>query len=91
MILLTFGEALAFPQVPVIINQLTPNEVKGKYLGLVNSFGSAGRAIAPLFGGLVIEGFGYRNLFLIAIIFNLAILIIVYLVRLRVGNNVKSY
>ena len=75
MVLLTFGEALAFPQVPVIINQLTPNEVKGKYLGLVNSFGSAGRAIAPL----------------IAIIFNLAILVIVYLVRLRVGNNVKNY
>ena len=39
MVLLTFGEALAFPQVPVIINQLTPNELtKPRYLPLT-SFG----------------------------------------------------
>ena len=55
MVLLTIGEALAFPQVPVIVNRITPEGVKGKYLGLVNSFGSAGRAISPLFGGLMIE------------------------------------
>ena len=36
MVLLTIGEAFIFPQVPVIVNRITPEGVKGKYLGLVN-------------------------------------------------------
>ena len=75
------------------VNDAYKEEAKDEDLAdyLEDISSSLGYAIAPLFGGLVIEGFGYRNLFLIAIIFNLSILVIVYLVRLRVGNNVKNY
>ena len=91
MVLLTIGEALAFPQVPVIVNRITPEGVKGKYLGLVNSFGSAGRAISPLFGGLMIETFSYRTLFIVAVFFNLAILLVVWLARQKTQDGLYYY
>ena len=91
MVLLTIGEALAFPQVPVIVNRITPEGVKGKYLGLVNSFGSAGRAISPLFGGLMIEIFSYRTLFIVAVFFNLAILLVVWFVRQKTQDGLYYY
>ncbi len=91
MVLLTIGEALAFPQVPVIVNRITPEGVKGKYLGLVNSFGSAGRAISPLFGGLMIETFSYRTLFIVAVFFNLAILLVVWLARQKTQEGLYYY
>ncbi|WP_300119686.1 MFS transporter [uncultured Enterococcus sp.] len=91
MVLLTIGEALAFPQVPVIVNRITPEGVKGKYLGLVNSFGSAGRAISPLFGGLMIETFSYRTLFIVAVFFNLAILLVVWFARQKTQEGLHYY
>lgn len=91
MVLLTIGEALAFPQVPVIVNRIIPEGVKGKYLGLVNSFGSAGRAISPLFGGLMIETFSYRTLFIVAVFFNLAILLVVWLSRQKTQEGLYYY
>lgn len=91
MVLLTIGEALAFPQVPVIVNRITPEGVKGKYLGLVNSFGSAGRAISPLFGGLMIETFSYRILFIVAVFFNLAILLVVWFARQKTQEGLHYY
>ena len=91
MVLLTIGEALAFPQVPVIVNRITPEGVKGKYLGLVNSFGSAGRAISPLFGGLMIEIFSYRTLFIVAVFFNLAILLVVWFARQKTQDGLYYY
>ncbi|HJD16584.1 MAG TPA: MFS transporter [Candidatus Enterococcus stercoripullorum] len=91
MVLLTVGEALAFPQVPVIVNRITPEGVKGKYLGLVNSFGSAGRAISPLFGGLMIETFSYQTLFIVAVFFNLAILLVVWLARQKTQDGLYYY
>lgn len=91
MVLLTIGEALAFPQVPVIVNRITPEGVKGKYLGLVNSFGSVGRAISPLFGGLMIEIFSYRTLFIVAVFFNLAILLVVWLARQKTQEGLYYY
>ncbi len=91
MVLLTIGEALAFPQVPVIVNRITPEGVKGKYLGLVNSFGSAGRAISPLFGGLMFETFSYRTLFIVAVFFNLAILLVVWFARQKTQEGLHYY
>ncbi len=31
----------------------------------MNAFASAGKAIGPLFGGMIIEGFSYRVLFIV--------------------------
>ena len=38
----------------------------GRYQGLIQSWASAGRALGPLFGGLVIEMSSYTALFIIA-------------------------
>ena len=65
MVVLTLGEATAFPTIPAIINLLSPVDDKGKYQGMLNAFASTGKAIGPLFGGLIIERFSYRPLFVI--------------------------
>lgn len=68
MIALTTGEATASPAIPALVNDLTPRAIKGRYQGFVNSWGSVGRALGPLFGGLVIDWLSYRSLFIIAAI-----------------------
>jgi MFS family permease len=65
MIILTVGEATAFPTVPAVVNMLSPQSVKGKYQGLTNAFSSVGKALGPLFGGLIIEGASYKILFIV--------------------------
>lgn len=66
MVTLTIGEATALPTIPALVNTLTPVEAKGRYQGLIQSWASAGRALGPLFGGLVIEMSSYPALFIIA-------------------------
>ncbi|WP_125583386.1 MDR family MFS transporter [Levilactobacillus cerevisiae] len=66
MVILTMGEATAFPAIPAIVSSLTPHVVKGKYQGMANAWTSVGRAFGPLFGGLVIDHASYTLLFIIA-------------------------
>lgn len=65
MVVLTIGEATAFPTMPAIVNTLSPVEVKGKYQGILNAFSSLGKAFGPLFGGVIIGAASYRSLFII--------------------------
>lgn len=65
MVVLTIGEATALPTMPAIVNSLSPVDVKGKYQGILNAFSSLGKAIGPLFGGLMIEATSYHILFVI--------------------------
>lgn len=65
MMILTVGEATAFPAIPAIVNDLSPLAVKGKYQGLTNAFSSVGKALGPLFGGLIIENVSYQALFVV--------------------------
>lgn len=74
MVILTLGEATAFPAIPAIVNSLTPHAVKGKYQGMANAWASVGKAFGPLFGGLVIDHGSYTLLFVIAAVANLVIL-----------------
>ncbi|NLR09849.1 MULTISPECIES: MFS transporter [Lactobacillaceae] len=74
MVILTMGEATAFPAIPAIVNNLTPTAVKGKYQGMANAWASVGKAVGPLFGGLVIDHSSYTLLFIIAALANLVIL-----------------
>ena len=71
MVVLSLGETTAFPAIPLMISQLTPNNQTGRYLGLANSFISAGQALGPLIGGLIIDFGSYPVLFIVAIITNL--------------------
>lgn len=87
MVVLTVGEATAFPSIPTIINELSPNELKGKYQGLTNAFSSIGKALGPLFGGLVIENSSYIMLFVVcAAAILLADILIGVVVRLKVDD-----
>ncbi|MCM0582832.1 MFS transporter [Weissella diestrammenae] len=66
MIITTFGEATAFPMIPALINELTPNGLKGRFQGWAAAAPSAGRAFGPLLGGLMIEHSGYHQMFFAA-------------------------
>ena len=59
MVVLTLGESLLIPGVPAYVNRLSPVVQKGRGQGMVNAFSSLGKALGPLFGGLVIERLGY--------------------------------
>lgn len=80
MVVLTLGEATAFPTIPSIINELTPLAEKGKYQGLFNGWSSAGKAVGPLFGGLVIGAASYRVLFIVCLVIALGVELAVVLV-----------
>ncbi|WP_242335693.1 MFS transporter [Limosilactobacillus urinaemulieris] len=65
MIILTLGEATAFPSIPAIIADLSPQKLKGKYQGFFNAATSLGKAGGPLIGGIIIELFSYHILFIV--------------------------
>lgn len=88
IVVLTIGEATAFPTIPGIVNELSPVGSKGRYQGILNSFASAGKAVGPLVGGMMIEGTSYRALFIACFVGMLIIeLLVVLVVR---GNEVNS-
>ncbi|MDT7013292.1 MFS transporter [Levilactobacillus namurensis] len=91
MVILTMGEATAFPAIPAIVNQLTPAVVKGKYQGMANAWASVGRAFGPLFGGLVIDFASYTALFVIAAIAIVVILGVNLVVVARNHHSVTLY
>lgn len=66
MVTLTLGEATAMPAIPAYVNDLSPDTSKGKYQGLTLSTSAIGRAFGPLFGGLIIDQFGYIDFFVVA-------------------------
>jgi len=63
MIILTVGEMTGFPGIPAWIDSLAGQNDKGKYQGIYNMAISFGRAVGPLYGGLLIEYGSYRSLF----------------------------
>ena len=64
MIIITLGEILTFPTIPALVDTLSTLGEKGKYQGAVSIFAALGRAIGPLVGGILIDGFSYQILFL---------------------------
>ena len=91
MIALTTGEATASPAIPALVNDLTPRAIKGRYQGFVNSWGSVGRALGPLFGGLVIDWLSYRNLFIIAAIGVFTLVAILLSIWLKTRHDLVRY
>lgn len=64
MALLTTGEVFAFPAVSTFINNFASEKNKGKYQGIIQVVVSAGRALGPLIGALVIDSFSFLTLFI---------------------------
>ncbi len=62
--ILTCGEVLALPAVSTYVDLYSPTGQQGRYQGYVQMFASAGRAVGPLIGALIIEATSYRVLFI---------------------------
>ena len=80
MIVLTVGEAIAFPSIPAIVNSLSPYDQKGKYQGLVSAFPSAGRAMGPLVGSMIIESTSFVFLYSLGLFTILVVLVVIALI-----------
>lgn len=81
-LILTVGEMTGIPAVPAYIDQLTDPSETGHYQGLPNIAMSIGRAIGPLYGGLVIDYFNYELLFLsVSLMMFVTLMIVVFLTR----------
>lgn len=76
MVLLTIGEATWSPAMPTLVSQLSPVAAKGRYQGLVQAFSALGRSLGPLFGGVIIDNWSYKTLFLLAFVVLLIVLAI---------------
>jgi len=63
MVILTLGEMTGFPGIPAWIDGLAGNNDKGKFQGIYNMAISFGRAVGPLYGGMIIEYGSYQSLF----------------------------
>ena len=86
MVVLTLGEVTVFPTVPAVVDQLSPKDEKGRYQGLLNAFISFGKAVGPALGGLVIEAFSYKPLFITCAV---ALILVVILTSFVLERNKK--
>lgn len=81
-LILTVGEMVGFPGVPAYIDQLTDPSETGHYQGLPNIAMSIGRALGPLYGGVIIDRFNYEVLFLtVSLMMFATLLVVVFLTR----------
>ncbi|MCG9841284.1 MFS transporter [Staphylococcus argenteus] len=79
MIILTFGEMFVWPAVPTIANQLAPDGKQGQYQGFVKSAATVGKAFGPFLGGVLVDAFNMRMMFIgmmILLVFALVLLMI---------------
>lgn len=91
MVTLTLGEATAMPAMPAYVNDLSPESSKGKYQGLTLSTSSIGRAFGPLFGGLVIDKFGYINFFIVAAVGIFLMIVMLLPLHARLKKQLKVF
>jgi MFS family permease len=62
-LVLSVGELIAFPTFSVEVDRNTPDHLRGTYFGASNLY-SLGTALAPVLGGLCLDHFGGRTLYL---------------------------
>jgi MFS family permease len=62
-VVLSLGELIVFPTFSVEVDQLTPAALRGSYFGAANLY-SVGTALAPLYGGIMLDYAGSRALYL---------------------------
>lgn len=64
MVILSLGEMFVWPAVPAIAHKLAPTGKEGAYQGYVNSASTIGKAIGPVFGGVIVDTFNMQIMFL---------------------------
>lgn len=80
-LILTIGEILASPQIPAWVDDVSDPNAKGHAQGLLTMFVSLGRAIGPLYGGLLIDSGSYKLLFTSVFIIMLFFIILTWLLN----------
>lgn len=86
MTVLTLGEILSLPAVSTFVNDRAPESEKGRYQGLVQAVVSAGRALGPLVGALIIDNSSYFFLFIVC-----GIIITLPAISFAVANMYSSH
>ncbi|AUI77979.1 MDR family MFS transporter [Lactiplantibacillus pentosus] len=64
MVVLTIGEVIGLPIAPAWVDDMAADDQRGKYQGRYNMALSLGRAVGPLFGGMMVAQFSYSLLFI---------------------------
>lgn len=67
MTIMTLGEMLVWPAIPTIADQLAPKGKEGFYQGIINSAATGGRMIGPILGGMLVDFYGMKMLFIVLI------------------------
>ncbi|MHA6260418.1 MDR family MFS transporter [Sporosarcina sp. CAU 1771] len=65
MIIVSFGEMIAWPAIPTLASKLAPKGREGFYQGIVNSSATIGRMIGPLAGGILVDLYGMQPMMFI--------------------------
>jgi multidrug resistance protein len=63
---LSLGTALLGPALSSLVSQRTPADQQGTIMGVLNSYGSLGRILGPLLGGVVFDVLGHSAPFVIS-------------------------
>ena len=69
MLILTLGEMLILPAVPAAAAQLAPQGKNGAYQGIVGGATAGGRMVGPLMGGIMYDFGGGSSVWVLAITF----------------------
>lgn len=91
MAILTLGESTAFPAIPAFVNELSPLTSKGKYQGSIMVASGIGRAVGPLFGGMIIDKAGYLPFFWVAAIVIFMMNLVMIPVYVKLHNKLTIY
>ncbi|WP_048000339.1 MDR family MFS transporter [Lactiplantibacillus herbarum] len=77
MVVLTIGEVIGLPIAPAWVDDMAADDQRGKYQGRYNMALSLGRAVGPLFGGMMVAQFSYAILFIVVTLLMLGSLTLV--------------
>jgi EmrB/QacA subfamily drug resistance transporter len=58
------GVALVFAAAPALVTLAVPAETRGRALGIFHMSAAAGFALGPLLGGVLVDSFGWRSVYL---------------------------
>ena len=74
VVVMSLAEAILFPTMSVHVDRIAPNNLRGAYFG-ATAFYDLGYALAPIGGGLLLDLYDGRTLFLVC--FGIAVLVLI--------------
>ncbi len=84
-VILSFGEIIAIPTFNVEVDTLTPHHLRGAFFGASN-MSSIGSALAPIYGGIMLDLFNATLLFSLLSLISLITLLIYYIFLIKKSN-----